>query len=303
MDPCIQDKAKTVRRFGSWRSLPDHTKKWVNDQLAEEHAAFYEAHGKFPMKQQKAELAERVHTLLAESGVEIPYHAFGKQAIVLVDLLNHANPQFIPKEKQHDGRVQRFRDDFEEASEELQTIIKDKITEHLRCFILQKHDLPDEINRDRTLKAILKAVNEKAYRNGSREVEFNDTLRDLFDELSQKIFLEIQATGVMPKILSKSKQQDLRDATVMLRTERLILRKLTKRDHGELSAMLSDPEVMSAWGRTYSGPKTVEWIVRELKRYEKDFVGYFAAVDQESRKIVGQIGLIWITMQKYRCLV
>jgi RimJ/RimL family protein N-acetyltransferase len=39
-----------------------------------------------------------------------------------------------------------------------------------------------------------------------------------------------------------------------------------------------------------------------MKRYDRDLVGYFAAVDKQTGQIVGQIGLMWNDIQGKRCL-
>jgi len=79
----------------------------------------------------------------------------------------------------------------------------------------------------------------------------------------------------------------------VIETNRLFLRKLFQTDFIDLCEMLQDPDVMYAWEHTFSDAQAHEWLNCQFKRYEKSEVGYWAAVEKESGKMVGQIGLTW----------
>jgi len=60
---------------------------------------------------------------------------------------------------------------------------------------------------------------------------------------------------------------------------------------------------MAAWDHVYVTKKEIiAWIIRQMGRYKNELVGYFLAIDRESKKAVGQIGLMWNDIQGQRCL-
>ena len=79
----------------------------------------------------------------------------------------------------------------------------------------------------------------------------------------------------------------------IIETDRLFLRKLVQTDFIDLCEMLQDIEVMYAWEHAFSAAQAQKWLNRQLERYEESGVGYWAAIEKESGKIVGQIGLTW----------
>ena len=79
----------------------------------------------------------------------------------------------------------------------------------------------------------------------------------------------------------------------VIETNRLFLRELAQTDFADLCEMLQDLDVMYAWEHTFSDIQAQEWLDRQLERYEKSGVGFWAAIEKESGKMVGQIGLIW----------
>ena len=82
----------------------------------------------------------------------------------------------------------------------------------------------------------------------------------------------------------------------ILETERLAIRKLTHDDFRTLYAIMGKPEVMYAWEHGFSEDDVQDWIERQLVRYTKDGIGYFALILKESRKLIGQVGLMRTTM-------
>jgi RimJ/RimL family protein N-acetyltransferase len=79
----------------------------------------------------------------------------------------------------------------------------------------------------------------------------------------------------------------------LIETDRLLLRRFVQADFDDLCEMLQDLDVMSAWEHTFSDAQVQDWLDRQLERYKKCSVGYWAAVEKESGKIIGQIGLVW----------
>lgn len=78
----------------------------------------------------------------------------------------------------------------------------------------------------------------------------------------------------------------------ILESSRLYFREMTEEDAPVLAAMLQDPEVMYAWGRTFSDEEVCAWIRRMQSRYREDGYAYWLAVDRNRHEAVGQIGLL-----------
>ena len=88
----------------------------------------------------------------------------------------------------------------------------------------------------------------------------------------------------------------------MLESERLVFRKITPNDFDDLAVMLRDPEVMAAWEHTFSDEQIQKWIANQISRYQKDIVGYFAAIRKDTGEFAGQIGLLWNDIGELRAL-
>jgi RimJ/RimL family protein N-acetyltransferase len=88
----------------------------------------------------------------------------------------------------------------------------------------------------------------------------------------------------------------------MLESERLIFRKITQDDFNDLAFMLRDAEVMAAWEHTFTDEQIQKWIDRQTERYQKEIVGYFAAIQKDTGEFVGQMGLLWNDFEELRAL-
>jgi [ribosomal protein S5]-alanine N-acetyltransferase len=84
----------------------------------------------------------------------------------------------------------------------------------------------------------------------------------------------------------------LREMKTILQTPRLLVRELSEDDLDEVSAMLTDPEVMRFWPRPFSREESAEWIGRQRKRYEEYGFGYWMAVEKATGQAVGQVGVL-----------
>ncbi|MGE7624159.1 GNAT family N-acetyltransferase [Viridibacillus sp. NPDC096237] len=51
-----------------------------------------------------------------------------------------------------------------------------------------------------------------------------------------------------------------------------------------------DIEVMYAWGHAFSDGEVLEWIEKNLIRYDQDGFSYFAAIEKETGEFIGVIG-------------
>ncbi len=76
----------------------------------------------------------------------------------------------------------------------------------------------------------------------------------------------------------------------MIETERLILRSLTRDDVDVIFAIIGDPLTMQYYPRTFTREDAVEWIERNLRRYENGH-GLLAIVLKGSSEMIGDCGL------------
>jgi len=95
---------------------------------------------------------------------------------------------------------------------------------------------------------------------------------------------------------------ELAEQNVILESGRLIFRKITPGDFDDLAGMLRDPDVMAAWEHTFSDGQIHEWIDNQISRYQKDAVGYFAAIRKDTGEFAGQMGLMWNYIGELRVL-
>lgn len=84
--------------------------------------------------------------------------------------------------------------------------------------------------------------------------------------------------------------------STILETSRLRLRRLEPADLRDLKEILQDPQVVYAYEHTFSDADVQGWLDRQLRRYESDGFGLWAAVRKDTGEMVGQAGL---TMQPY----
>lgn len=85
--------------------------------------------------------------------------------------------------------------------------------------------------------------------------------------------------------------------SIIIETERLIVRKLVQTDFENLGEILQDEEVMYAYEGVFDDAEVQEWLDRQINRYENDGVGLYAVILKESGEFIGQCGL---TMQDYK---
>lgn len=75
-------------------------------------------------------------------------------------------------------------------------------------------------------------------------------------------------------------------------SERLLFRKLTREDFSDLCKILQDDEAMYAYEGGFDDNEVMDWIDRQLWRYENENgLGLYAAVLKENGELIGQCGL------------
>lgn len=78
---------------------------------------------------------------------------------------------------------------------------------------------------------------------------------------------------------------------MILETERLYLRKMTKDDFAPLCRILQDREVMYAYEHAFSDEEVHAWLDNQLRRYREDGFGLWAVILKENGDFIGQCGL------------
>lgn len=78
----------------------------------------------------------------------------------------------------------------------------------------------------------------------------------------------------------------------VLKTKRLILRKIEPADTGDIGRILQDENVMYAWEHPFTEEQVDNWIKENIVRYERDGYSYWAVVEKKTGSLVGVCGLI-----------
>lgn len=73
-------------------------------------------------------------------------------------------------------------------------------------------------------------------------------------------------------------------------SQRLGFRRLEESDLAHVKVFLQDPQVMYAWGHSFTDEESVQWIQKNIKRYAEDGYSYFAAIEKSSGAFAGVIG-------------
>ncbi|MEG2192355.1 MAG: GNAT family N-acetyltransferase [Oscillospiraceae bacterium] len=77
---------------------------------------------------------------------------------------------------------------------------------------------------------------------------------------------------------------------IVLSSERIFFRKISKDDFPLLCEIFKDKEVMYAWEHAFSDEELKEWIDKNLMRYSKEGFSYFAAIEKETLNFLGVMG-------------
>ncbi len=83
-----------------------------------------------------------------------------------------------------------------------------------------------------------------------------------------------------------------RSSTETLETPRLVLRPLTRDDVDAIFAIIGDPIAMQYYPRSFTREDAVEWIDRNLRRYENDGHGIMALVLKSTGEVIGDCGIV-----------
>lgn len=79
----------------------------------------------------------------------------------------------------------------------------------------------------------------------------------------------------------------------MIETKRLYLRELQPSDREALSKILQDEQTMYAYEGAFNDIEVQAWLDKQLKSYQRNGFGLWAAVLKETGEMIGQCGLTW----------
>ena len=128
--------------------------------------------------------------------------------------------------------------------------------------------------------------------------DFNATYRKICRKRENKFIRE----GVLPKRFTPTEIKNYFAQSIMLESERLIFRKITADDFDDLAVIFRNEEVMGAWGQVFSDEQIHNRIANQAERYQKEVVGWFAAICKDTGAFIGQMGLIWSDFEELRAL-
>jgi [ribosomal protein S5]-alanine N-acetyltransferase len=79
---------------------------------------------------------------------------------------------------------------------------------------------------------------------------------------------------------------------VVLETERLILRYLTRDDVDAIFAVIGDPEAMKFYPQKFTREDAERWVTKSQERYRRDGYGLFAVVLKSNGEVIGNCGVV-----------
>jgi RimJ/RimL family protein N-acetyltransferase len=94
----------------------------------------------------------------------------------------------------------------------------------------------------------------------------------------------------------------IRGASMILETERLILRKMTMDDEPALAEIVCDEQTMYAFSGALNVQQNRENLEKQLRGYREDGFGRFAVVLKETKQVIGLCGPQWCDTDKDRVL-
>lgn len=237
-----------------------------------ERAAF-----RFPMRRQDWELLEKYAKKYKD-------RKSGQFAQEMLDMKrgNYAPEADDEEADELSGNIYEIEETpFSDLDEDNRIAVEELLEDNINEFMIHKDYIPEGKDLQDIADWVLKETNDAFY----LKVAPNDaSYRKLIDDTVRKLVREWKDDGMEIKTYTES-------LTVM-ETERLIIRKITRKDMGALLALMSKPEVMYAWEHGFEKKEVHQWLNRQLTRYRKDGYGYFAVILKENNKFIGQAGLM-----------
>lgn len=252
------------------QSLPEDVKADRVRCNEVERAAF-----KYPMSRQDWELLERY--AMKYKGKES-----GQFAQKMLDMKrgNYTQDEDMEEDALFEDICEEETIPFADLEEDIRYQLEELLADNINEFMIHKDYIPEGKE--------LKSINEWVIKE-TRDTFFIQVVPDaaydnLVDETIRKLVKEWEEDGFEIKTYSES--------LVVMETERLLVRKITRKDMDALLAIMAKPEVMYAWEHGFTPKDVRKWINRQLARYRKDGFGYFAVIQKANGTLIGQAGLM-----------
>jgi RimJ/RimL family protein N-acetyltransferase len=256
------------------QSLPEDVKADMVRCNEVERAAF-----KYPMTRQDWELLEKY-------ALKYKDKESGRFAQDMLDMKrdNHAPDEDLEENAPFGGTCEEETVPFAELEDGIRYQLEELLADNINEFMIHKDYIPEGKE--------LKSINEWVLKE-TRDTFFIKVIPDtaydsLVEETINSLVKEWEEDGFEIKTYSAS--------LVVMETERLLIRKITRKDIDALLAIMGKPEVMYAWEHGFTKKDVRKWINRQLTRYRKDGFGYFAVILKENGTLIGQAGLMKSTI-------
>jgi len=184
---------------------------------------------------------------------------------------------------------------YDFLSKREQDLINDRLRDDFSRYISNNRRLPSKGKQQYLIEKVFESCPGGPLQYTK---DFNSTYRKTVRKRENAFIRD----GVLPKRFSPTEMRMLFEQSVMLESERLTFRKIVADDFDDLAVMLRDPDVMAAWEHTFSDEQIHQWIDNQIARYQKEIVGYFAAIRKDTGEFIGQMGLLWNDFDELRVM-
>lgn len=255
------------------QSLPEEVKADMVRCNEVERAAF-----KYQMTRQDWELLEKYASKYKDK----------ESGQFAQDMLDMKRGNHIPDEYMVDAPFDVTCEDetvpFAELEDDIRYQMEELLADNINEFMIHKDYIPEGKELENINEWVMKETSDTFFIKVIPDAAYDSLVEETIDRLVK----EWEEEGLEIKTYSAS-------LTVM-ETERLLIRRITRKNIDALLAIMGKPEVMYCWEHGFTRKDVRKWINRQLSRYRKDGFGYFAVILKENGKLIGQAGLMKSTI-------
>lgn len=230
---------------------------------------------KFPMSRQDWELLEKYAQKYKDK-------ESGQFAQDMLDMKrgNHAPEGDMEKDTPLEEISEEETMSFSDLENDIRYQVEELLADNINEFMIQKDYIPEGKELKNINEWILKEIRDTFFIT----VVPDATYDNLVKETIHRLVKEWEEDGFKIKTYTES--------LVIVETERLLIRKLTRKDMNALLRIMEKPEVMYAWEHGFTKKEVRKWINKQFARYRKDGFGYYAVQLKDSGNLIGQAGLM-----------
>ena len=197
---------------------------------------------------------------------------------------NDVPDENMKEEAPFDGTCEDETVPFAELEDDIRYQLEELLADNINEFMVHKNYIPEGKELENINEWVMKEARDTFFINVIPDAAYDS----LVEETIGRLVKEWEEDGFEIKTYSAS--------LVVMETERLLIRRITRKDLDALLAIMGKPEVMYAWEHGFTKKDVRKWINRQLTRYHKDGFGYFAVILKESGTLIGQAGLVKSTI-------